>query len=141
MKLLKLKTLIYVALPAVLIVALIWVMAFRLPNSYSAAPIAGRVVDAQSGRPISGAVVMALWELRKDFGIEGPILAGTLHVTEVLTDEDGRYQIEAWGSLRRPVGTYLGPEAPRLMSMQESMKTGVVTACSFHPGMVKPYAC
>jgi hypothetical protein len=115
----KLKSLSYVAVPLILISALIWVIFFRLPYAYSAAPIAGRVVDAQSGRAIPGAVVMAIWELRKGFGMETSITAGSLKVMEVLTDGEGRYKLPAWGPLRRPMGTYLGPDAPRLIVFKE----------------------
>ena len=93
----KIKLLSYIAVPAVLISALIWVIFFRLPYAYSAAPITGRVVDAQSGHPLTGAVVMAIWELRKGFGMEGSITSGTLQVMEVLTDEGGRFELPAWG--------------------------------------------
>ena len=119
MKKSRLKTLGYIAVPAVLISVLIWIMFIRLPDTYSAVPITGRVVDAQTGSALSGAVVMAVWELRKGFGLEGTITAGALNIMEVLTDEEGHYELTAWGPLRRPTGTYLGSEAPRLIIFKD----------------------
>jgi hypothetical protein len=55
-----------------------------------AGPFDGRVVDAESGRPIAGALVYATWTLQSGFGLPTPAGARE-HVTS--TDADGRYRI------------------------------------------------
>jgi hypothetical protein len=59
--------------------------------TYHFAPIEARVVDAESGAPIEGAVVMANWELVKG-SLDGPRYYGQLEVMETVTDKDGRFQ-------------------------------------------------
>ncbi len=55
-------------------------------------PFRGRVVDGDTGSPISGAVVYATWSLRSGYSVTLP--AGHLeHVTN--TDADGNYTIPA----------------------------------------------
>ena len=83
---------------------LVWVLFFRLPFNYSALPIAGKVVDADTGEPLEGAIVIAVWQLERGFGLEGTIPSSFMNVSEVVTDEDGNYFIEGWGPLRRPEG-------------------------------------
>ncbi|MGY8813548.1 MAG: carboxypeptidase-like regulatory domain-containing protein, partial [Gammaproteobacteria bacterium] len=98
---------------------LVWVIFFRLPLNYSALPIAGTVVDADSGEPLENAVVIAVWELERGFGLEGTIPSGYMNVTEVVTDRGGKYFIEGWGPSRRPGGAYLGHYAPRLIIFKD----------------------
>ena len=51
----------------------------------------GRVVDAQSGKPIAGAIVQASWAFEMGRGLTAP--AGG-SVTTVATDNDGRYLVD-----------------------------------------------
>ncbi|MGK0296757.1 MAG: hypothetical protein ACI9XC_000350 [Gammaproteobacteria bacterium] len=101
---------------------LVWVIFFRLPISYSALPISGKVVDADTGEPLENAIVIAVWELEQGFGLEGTIPSGYMNVTEVVTDKEGKYFIEGWGPLRRPSGGYLGHYAPRLIVFKDGYK-------------------
>ena len=115
----KLKRKHYVLTGIVLIPLAIWLIFFSLPLTYSAKPIAGQVVDAETGKPLEGAIVIALWELERGFGLEGSIIAGRMEVTEVLTDAKGYYSIPGWGPKWRPKGTHLGHNAPLLVAFKD----------------------
>ncbi|HZR01806.1 MAG TPA: carboxypeptidase-like regulatory domain-containing protein [Burkholderiales bacterium] len=70
-------------------------------RSYSAAPFSGRVVDAETGAPIPGVIVLAQWL------VEGPAEShpvGAIQIMEAVTDEQGRYSFPGWGpkSVPRP---------------------------------------
>ena len=56
----------------------------------------GQVLDAQSGKPVSGAIVQASWAFESGRGLTAP--AGG-SVATVATDSDGRYLIERLGDL------------------------------------------
>ncbi len=53
-------------------------------------PFSGRVVDAATGKPVSGAVVYAAWGFETGHGLTAP--AGS-SATSVETDSDGHYEI------------------------------------------------
>jgi len=59
-------------------------------------PYDGKVVDADSERPIAGALVAASWAFERGIGVEGPLDAEEV-VTQ--TGADGRYAIAALGRL------------------------------------------
>jgi hypothetical protein len=56
----------------------------------------GQVLDAQSGKPVTGAIVQASWAFESGRGLTAP--AGGA-VATVATDADGRYLIERLGDL------------------------------------------
>lgn len=64
----------------------------------------GRVVDSETGAPISGALVIAEWS--GDIG--GPVQSSQVcfHLEIATTDAEGRYHIPAWR--RRPVTDHEG---------------------------------
>ena len=115
----KLKRKYYILLGVVLTALAVWIIFFRFPLTYSAKPIAGQVVDADTGQPLEGAIVIAIWELYTGFNYENDILAGQLHVAEVLTDKAGYYHIEGWGPEWRPSKKYLSHNAPLLVVFKE----------------------
>lgn len=55
--------------------------------------IDGRIVDAATGSPVPGAVVLMTWETR---GSEGLTL-GTLAAEEAVANQHGEFHIAAWG--------------------------------------------
>lgn len=72
-----------------------------IARSYAAAPFSGRVVDAETGAPIAGVIVLAQWI------VEGPMEAhpvAAMQIMETVTDENGRYSFPGWGpkSVPRP---------------------------------------
>ncbi len=73
------------------------------------AAIAGRVVDAATGAPIEGAVVIATWRAEVPptpgaiamgiaVGGHGGAERRTAYVAEALTDREGRFAIPAWSA-------------------------------------------
>ena len=109
----------YSLLGIALFAFIIWFFFIRLPFTYSAESIAGRVVDADTGQPIEDAIVIAVWELKRGFGMEGSIIAGHMHIAEVLTDKDGYYFIDGWGPKKRPGKAYLSHNAPKLVIFKD----------------------
>jgi hypothetical protein len=55
-------------------------------------PISGRVVDAETGRPILGAQVAGLWQLELN-AILHNLPGGTVRISRVRTDADGRFRL------------------------------------------------
>jgi len=55
-------------------------------------PFDGQVVDAETGDPVHGALVLAIWSYDKGEGFVAPSGSETAHV---LTDQAGRYRIPA----------------------------------------------
>jgi hypothetical protein len=68
------------------------------PLSYSAKSIQGRVVDAATGQPVAGVIVVAQWILTMPGTGAGP----RLQVLEIVTDTTGAYQFPAWGPKVNP---------------------------------------
>ena len=76
------------------------------------AEISGRVIDAATGAPVAGAVVIATWwtELAPNpaaialglaFGGHGEAERRTAYMSEAITDRDGRFSIPAWSAARQ----------------------------------------
>jgi hypothetical protein len=61
---------------------------------YGADPITAWVADAETGKPIEGANVLALWEMK--YGLENH---GTNYamVLETVTDAEGKFSLPGWG--------------------------------------------
>jgi hypothetical protein len=66
----------------------------------SAAPFSATVVDAATGEPLAGVIVVSMWEYQG--GIPEPRRRGLLMVTEAVTDEKGRFTMPGWGPLSVP---------------------------------------
>ena len=78
-------------------IALLCIAAFNLMacNRYSAEPIEGWVIDADTKKPIGGVIVVANWQLHKST-VGGIIPAAHLNVAETLTDNNGLFYFEEW---------------------------------------------
>ncbi len=87
--------------------ASVWAIA---PPFYSAKPVQATVVDEVSGRPVSGVIVVAIWELKAISGL-GP----RLQVSETVTDHQGHFSIPGWGPKVRPPLTQFRRSSPRLV--------------------------
>ena len=77
------------------------------PPLYWAESISGRVVDADSGEPIEGAVVVADWLLYSG-GMGHGGVRDSLFAEEALTNGNGEFRFGKWGPKRRPAYQYLG---------------------------------
>ena len=82
------------------------------PPEYSAEKIVGTIVDAETGKPIKGAVVVASWVLTG----YGQTLAGIerFKIMETVTDKKGHYGIEGWGPAKRKIDRCFWNEDPLL---------------------------
>lgn len=94
------------------IIFLAWIV-FGYPPIYFAKEMRGQIVDAETGKPIEGTVIVAQWiSYVVGIGHGGHNLR--IHITETVTDKDGRYVIPGWGpKLRLPL-TDLDHLDPRL---------------------------
>lgn len=66
-------------------------------REWESAGFSGRIVNARDGEPVSGAIVVAHWDL---VGPNEGYPRGQLAVIETITDAEGRYQIHGWGPRR-----------------------------------------
>ena len=97
-----------------------WWLAFpHLPSTYTADPLYGTIVDAETGAPIEGAIVIGLWEMQMQYGFDSTAMTGHAQVTEVLTDQDGKYFIAGWGPKKRYGKSYLSDSSPLIVVFKE----------------------
>src|SRR5262249_58133134 len=82
------------------------------PDAYSAAPIHGTVVDAETQQPLAGVHVVAQWILNTGMFFHAERIQ-RLHILETVTDEKGEYQIPGWGPKPRPALSRLETADPR----------------------------
>ena len=79
------------------------------PPSYSAKDIRATVVNEETGEPLEGVVVVALWELRQVSA------RPRIHITEAVTDAQGQFHIPGWGPKVRPPLAELAHRSPLLV--------------------------
>jgi hypothetical protein len=83
------------------------------PEAYSAAPIRGRVVDAETQQPLAGVHVVAQWILNTGMFLHAERIQ-RLQILETVTDAKGEYEIPGWGPKPRPPLSRLETADPRL---------------------------
>ena len=96
-----------------LLALLLPLQACAAPLWYTAEPIQGNVVDAETGQPLEGVIITANWQL--EGGIEGSYPVGQMMVMETVTDKDGRYRFPGWGPKHRPLTGRISTRAPQLL--------------------------
>src|SRR5207249_9092134 len=64
---------------------------------YQAEPLAATVVNADSGEPLEGVIVVAHWEVQSPYN--GAAVAEVM-VMETMTDTQGKFAFPAWGPTR-----------------------------------------
>lgn len=108
----------------VLVVAILFAIVYTVgyyifkPSEYQyqAAPISGKVVDKETGKPVEGVHVAVYWQLYSDSllgGLGGRVATDVMGVSETVTDKDGIYHIPGWGP-KVVKGDYLGEESPMI---------------------------
>ncbi len=64
-------------------------------RTYTAEPIAARIVDADTGAPVEGVNVVAAWQAKG--GLEGGNIMGYVMVMEDVTNAKGEFSFPGWG--------------------------------------------
>jgi len=95
----------------ILLGAVASLVACATPLTYSAKEIHGQVVDAETGQPIEGVVVVAQWILFQVGSGHGP----RLQIIETVTDKDGKYAFSAWGPKPHAPFTELVDRDPEIL--------------------------
>ena len=95
--------------------ALVTLCVSACATTYSAKPIAARVVDADSGVPLEGVNVVAHWLMEDPVAARGQ---GDLELMETVTDRNGEFQFPAWGPKAIPTGT---PPGTRLTNQDPAI--------------------
>lgn len=105
------------------------------PPVYWGREIRGRVVDADTGEPIEGAVVVADWKLYSGgWGHGGH--GDSLRKEETLTDADGRFAFPSWGPTMRPSYTILD-DAPRILVFRRTYEIASLRNAEDSNGFVR----
>lgn len=101
---------------------------FATPKIYSADPITAWVVDADTGKPVEGANVLAVWEMK--YGLENH---GTNYamVLEAVTDSDGRFSLPGWGPKLVVKAGAITTAAPRLVILKADYRPAGAASGSF----------
>jgi hypothetical protein len=92
-----------------------------IPKAFAAPGTRGQVVDAESGAPIDGAVVVARWEWEQSRYVNGgggySNYGQSVHVGEAVTGADGRFAIAKWAATMT-TGGRMADDAPRLLAFR-----------------------
>lgn len=78
-----------------LAIVVLFVVVPTWPWFHIGAGIEGRVIDAETGEPLEGVVVMARWQLKSGWIESQPYRQ--LQLLEAVTDRRGRYSFPWWG--------------------------------------------
>ena len=84
-------------------------------REYAAEPIDAIVVDAQTKRPVAGALVVARWIARGGGGMHRPGDMGSVEMLETLTAADGTFHFDGWGPRNYEGDGTLLDEDPRII--------------------------
>ena len=86
------------------------------PLTHSANTIQGRVMDAETGKPVVGAAVVATWTMYVWVGVPPYVDSRPkrLYVIETVTDTTGVYTIPSWGPSLLPLTAEVSRGSPQL---------------------------
>lgn len=99
-------------IPVIMFAATLFLQACH-PLFYSAKEFSGKVVDADTGMPIEGVIVVAEW-IPFHVGIGEGGHWSVMKVKETVTDKEGKYAVAGWGPKWRPSFQYLDYLDPQL---------------------------
>jgi hypothetical protein len=105
------------------IVAAVPVALFILLSVKHAREFKGFVLDADTGRPLSGVVLVMSWDLFG--GVEGGNYYGPIKVSETVTDEAGAFRFKGWWRVIPP--SLMLKTAPELQDHLALFKPGFDT--------------
>ncbi|MFN8544257.1 MAG: carboxypeptidase-like regulatory domain-containing protein [Candidatus Binatia bacterium] len=103
--------------------------------AYVGLPITATVVDAQTGQPIEGAIVVAYWELKG--GLEGTYPVGQVKVLETVTDASGRFHFPWWGPRVYISLGELATQAPQLLLFAKGYAPKELRNDTAHSGLLQ----
>lgn len=102
-----------------------------MPPRIQIDPVTVRVVDAETGSPVAGAVVAVAYPVYVESGRNwhGPHYeqSGDLHIAEAITDADGIATFEAFTADPPPHGSYLAHDVPLLLIYKAGYQPARVT--------------
>lgn len=90
------------------------------PKEYSAAPLSARIVDSETGEPVEGAIVVAVYVMES---LSGRVYT-PIHYEETLTDESGNFTFNGFDKKSAPReltgdAAVFGMRDPRLYAFAE----------------------
>lgn len=88
---------------------------------YRAEAIEGWVVDAETGKPLEGVILVAHWEVKG--GLEGGVPIAELQILETVTDTNGRYFFPAWGPKLVPMTGVIEGNSPGLLLFKSGYRS------------------
>ena len=101
------KKIISIAIVIIIIIATLYFAGWLI---FHKPEYRGRIIEADTKKPIEGAVIVAMYSV--DYFIGGP--AGSnpklIHVKETLTNERGEFVIPSYTTLMSPISYELGPD-------------------------------
>jgi hypothetical protein len=92
---------------------------FMWPPFYFANSIDAQVVEKDTGKPVDGVNVVAIWILENGFPEAGP--SDILKVEEAYTDQNGKFHLDKWGPRFKFIA-YLGSYSPLLILYDNNHK-------------------
>lgn len=101
------------------VLAVVGLNALVAPLVYFAKPIHGRVVDAVTGQPIVGAVVVAEWI---PYALIFVDRSTPMQVLETVTDAQGNYSFQGWGPKLRHLTERLDYLDPHIIVFRTGYK-------------------
>jgi len=115
------------------------------PKPYGAGETRGQVVDADSGAPVEGAIVVARWEWREHrYGIVLGHMGGgvrstqTVHTGEAVSNAQGHFTVAQWTAMK--AGGDVEEDMPRLLAFKSGYEPLSQTAKSGNTLRLKKFA-
>ena len=108
-------------------------------KEYAAEPITATVIDAETKKPIEGALVVARW-IANSRNIVGQVTdVGTVEVKDAITDASGKFHFDGWGLEYYRGDGQLEDEDPRLTIFKHGYKLHTVANGQFSKPSGKQY--